>query len=65
MLVSIPKDVTIKIVDNASDDDIYTTLKPFQNCDLIQNSFNEGFGRACNRVASESKSELDDDMFDI
>lgn len=58
LLVSIPKDVTIKIVDNANDDDIYTTLKPFKNCELIQNSFNEGFGRACNRGASESKTEF-------
>ena len=58
MINSIPEDVPIKIVDNASSDDTQDILNNYENCDLIFNRLNQGFGRACNRGASESKTEF-------
>ena len=58
MLQSIPNHVAIKIVDNCSTDNISNTVSGFNNCDVIENASNQGFGRACNRGASETKSEF-------
>ena len=58
MINSIPNDVTIKVVDNGSTDQISSGLKKFKNCKLILNKSNQGFGRACNRGASESETEF-------
>ena len=58
MLQSIPNHVAIKIVDNCSTDNIFNTVSGFNNCDVIVNASNQGFGRACNRGASETKSEF-------
>ena len=58
MLQSIPDNVEIKIVDNGSIDNIAETLSSFNNCDLIENASNQGFGRACNRGAAESETEF-------
>ena len=58
MLQSIPGNVAIKIVDNGSIDNIAETLSSFNNCDLIENASNQGFGRACNRGAAESDTEF-------
>ena len=58
MIKSIPKDVAIKVVDNGSADGIYRRLKKFKNCKVILNNSNQGFGRACNRGASESETEF-------
>ena len=58
MLQSIPNHVAIKIVDNCSTDNISNTVSGFNNCELIENASNQGFGRACNRGASETKSEF-------
>ena len=58
MLQSIPNHVAIKIVDNCSSDNISNTVSGFNNCDIIENASNQGFGRACNRGAAETKSEF-------
>ena len=58
MLQSIPNHVAIKIVDNCSTDNISNTVSGFNNCDIIENASNQGFGRACNRGAAETKSEF-------
>ena len=58
MLQSIPNHVAIKIVDNCSADNSSKTVSSFDNCDFIENASNQGFGRACNRGASETKSEF-------
>ena len=58
MLRSIPDNVAIKIVDNYSTDNISEKVSNFSNCELIENSSNQGFGRACNLGASESKTEF-------
>ena len=58
MLRSVPNHVTIKIVDNCSIDNISETVSSFNNCVLIKNTSNQGFGRACNLGASESKTEF-------
>ena len=56
LLQSIPTHVAIKIVDNCSIDNISEIVNSFKNCDLIENTSNQGFGRANNRGASESES---------
>ena len=58
MLQSIPNHVAIKIVDNCSTDNISNTVSGFNNCDVIENASNQGFGRACNLGASQSKTEF-------
>ena len=58
MLRSIPDNVAIKIVDNYSTDNISEKVSNFSNCELIENSSNQGFGRACNLGASKSKTEF-------
>ena len=58
MVESIPQKVSIKIVDNASSDNIKAVLKNYKNCELILNSSNQGFGRACNLGASECETEF-------
>ena len=58
MLQSVPDNIAIKIVDNCSIDNISETVSNFNNCELIENASNQGFGRACNLGASESKTEF-------
>ena len=58
MINSVPKNVKIKVIDNGSKDQISSKLKKFKNCELILNKSNQGFGRACNRGASESETEF-------
>ena len=58
MLQSVPNHVAIKIVDNCSIDNISETVSGFNNCELIENTSNQGFGRACNLGASESETEF-------
>ncbi len=58
MLQSVPNHVAIKIVDNCSIDNISKTVSSFNNCELIENTSNQGFGRACNLGASKSKTEF-------
>lgn len=58
LIKSIPDDVAIKIVDNGSTDEISSKLKKFNNCEVILNNSNQGFGRACNRGASKSETEF-------
>ena len=58
MLQSVPNHVAIKIIDNCSIDNISKTVSSFNNCELIENTSNQGFGRACNLGASKSKTEF-------
>ena len=47
----------IKIIDNCACH-ISEALEDYKNCNLILNSSNQGFGRACNQGALESKTEF-------
>ena len=58
MLASIPDEVSVKVIDNGSIDDVRKKLENFKNCKLISNKSNQGFGRACNQGAENSSSEF-------
>lgn len=58
MLSSLPTGTPTRVVDNASTDTIEETVGAFPGCELIVQTTNEGFGRACNVGAAGVETEF-------
>lgn len=56
-LSQLPSDHQIIIVDNNSSDETYNELKDNKDIIYIRNEINDGFGKACNKGASEAVGE--------